>query len=214
MKLPEDVADPKAAPFAAAEAAEAVETEADPPVDEATPEALPAEALQPCEPAVEAVEVEDTTMAGLAKRASQASRLSQASQATANALAQATESQVVPVERSDSGSPRTSEALALQDAPAELPPTNQRDAAPVTPRKSQAKAASGLLNRASRAVGALTSGTASATRNFTAECVGISLTNKVKRTICLGLHTIIKVWLMIHDGSSFGSCDQACMIVI
>lgn len=202
LKLPDDVADPKAAPaVASAPDPEPAAAEPDPQADPLPPEAAPA----PPEANSASVEVEDTTMAGLAKRASQASRASKASQGSKGfqAQAQMVESLespgVVEKVRSASRSPRGSALQALQDqsatlepgpeeTPAEAPPAQAevasiREAAAtrpeaagtrpsVTPRKSQAKAASssgGLLSRASRAVGAITGGSStSASRCSTA----------------------------------------------
>lgn len=201
LKLPDDVADPKAAPaVASAPDPEPAAAEPDPQADPLPPEAAPA----PPEANSASVEVEDTTMAGLAKRASQASRASKASQGSKGfqAQAQMVESLespgVVEKVRSASRSPRDSALQALQDqsatlepgpeeTPAEAPPAQAevasiREAAAtrpeaagtrpsVTPRKSQAKAASssgGLLSRASRAVGAITGGSStSASRRQT-----------------------------------------------
>jgi len=197
LKLPDDVADPKAAPaVASAPDPEPAAAEPDPQADPLPPEAAPA----PPEANSASVEVEDTTMAGLAKRASQASRASQGSkgfQAQAQMVESLESPGVVEKVRSASRSPRGSALQALQDqsatqpgpeeTPAEAPSAQEvasiREAAAtrpeaagtrpsVTPRKSQAKAASssgGLLSRASKAVGAITGGSStSASRCSTA----------------------------------------------
>ncbi|CAL1171743.1 unnamed protein product [Cladocopium goreaui] len=196
LKLPDDVADPKAAPaVASAPDPEPAAAEPDPQADPLPPEAAPA----PPEANSASVEVEDTTMAGLAKRASQASRASQGSkgfQAQAQMVESLESPGVVEKVRSASRSPRGSALQALQDqsatqpgpeeTPAEAPSAQEvasiREAAAtrpeaagtrpsVTPRKSQAKAASssgGLLSRASKAVGAITGGSStSASRRQT-----------------------------------------------
>eukprot|EP00435_Cladocopium_sp_Y103_P053048 s667_g16.t2 len=131
LKLPDDVADPKAAPaVASAPDPEPAAAEPDPQADPPA-EAAPA----PPEANSASLEVEDTTMAGLAKRASQASRASKASQGSKGFQAEAPmESLESPGKaRSASRSPRGSALPALQDqsatpepgpeeTPAEAPP--------------------------------------------------------------------------------------------
>ena len=170
LKLPQDVADPQAPP------------------PQAAPE--PSEDVTPPEPE----EVEDTTMAGLTKRLSQASHASRA-QSSPQALPEAegpprspprsprvSRESAVPALQDLPAAPEAETAEGPSSPPAESPesPESPSDAtkgdstrkSSTTPRKSQAKGssnASGLLSRASRAMGSLAgSSSTSTTRSFAA----------------------------------------------